>query len=86
MSEPIDVDDDNGVEAFVVAPSQHLSRLKTDAGWKYVTEASNADGKKSYVCNICKKMVSGGGITRMKRHIAGVKGDVGSCKDVSPEV
>ncbi|XP_035836258.1 uncharacterized protein LOC110888989 [Helianthus annuus] len=33
-----------------------------------------------------KKMVRGGGITRMKRHLAGIKGDIEPCKKVTADV
>ena len=33
-----------------------------------------------------KKITKGRGIHRMKQHLAGVKGDIGPCRLVSPDV
>ena len=34
----------------------------------------------------CKKVTKGGGIHRMKQHLAGVKGDIRPCRSVPPDV
>ncbi|KAL4619227.1 hypothetical protein ACB092_06G064500 [Castanea dentata] len=34
----------------------------------------------------CRQTYKGGGINRMKRHLEGIKGDIGSCKKVSHDV
>ena len=34
----------------------------------------------------CRQTYKGGGINRMKKHLAGIKGDIGSCKKVSHDV
>ena len=48
-----------------------------DVSWEYgfIPDKSNLDRLK---CKLCGK-VFGGGITRMKQHIAHVKGNVSSC-------
>ena len=52
-------------------------RNSDDVGWEYgfIPDKSNLDRLK---CKLCGK-VFGGGITRMKQHIAHVKGNVSSC-------
>ncbi|GKU96674.1 hypothetical protein SLEP1_g9886 [Rubroshorea leprosula] len=37
-------------------------------------------------CLYCDKLILGGGITRLKEHLAGIKGNVGACKKVSADV
>ncbi|GKV04693.1 hypothetical protein SLEP1_g16813 [Rubroshorea leprosula] len=37
-------------------------------------------------CLYCYKFIQGGGITRLKEHLAGIKGNVGACKKVSADV
>ncbi|MCI07101.1 putative HAT and BED zinc finger domain-containing protein, partial [Trifolium medium] len=41
---------------------------------------------KSIVCMYCNKNFGGGGIHRVKQHLAGVHGDTEICKDVPAEV
>ena len=38
------------------------------------------------MCLYYKKVAKGGGIHRMKKHLAGVKGDIGPCKSILPVV
>ena len=52
-------------------------RQKTDPAWVHVTEAKSNDGKRLLICNFCEKVIKGGGIHKMKKHLAGQKGDVG---------
>jgi len=33
--------------------------------------APSSDGKKLFICNFCEKVIKGGGINRMKMHLAG---------------
>ena len=42
--------------------------------------------KNSSICVHCSKRINGGGITRMKYHLAGIKGQVEACKKVPPDV
>ncbi|GMY24697.1 hypothetical protein FCV25MIE_19939 [Fagus crenata] len=69
------------------APSTTRSsvRGKCDPTWSRVLEEVN-DGKSSFKCLYCGKVYKGGGINRMKRHLAGVKGDVESCRSVPYDV
>ena len=44
------------------------------------------DAKNSSICVHCSKRINGGGITRLKYHLAGIKGQVEACKKVPPDV
>ncbi|XP_076956484.1 uncharacterized protein LOC143631685 isoform X2 [Bidens hawaiensis] len=61
-------------------------RLRTDIAWKYIREAEDEGGKKLFVCTFCQKELRGGGISRMKQHLAGIKGNVASCMKVPEDV
>ncbi|KAL4561520.1 hypothetical protein LXL04_033687 [Taraxacum kok-saghyz] len=60
--------------------------MKSDKAWDYATPATNDKGKKIIICDFCQKVISGGGINRFKKHLAGVSGDIASCNKVTPEV
>ncbi|RVW62613.1 hypothetical protein CK203_059531 [Vitis vinifera] len=62
------------------------SRSKTDPAWEHVSEERYGNGRRALICLYCKKITKGGGIHRMKLHLAGVKGDIGPCKLVPPDV
>ena len=53
-------------------------RAKCDPAWDHVTEELK-EGKSSYRRIHCGKSYKGGGINRMKRHLARIKGDVAAC-------
>ncbi|RVX02327.1 hypothetical protein CK203_028276 [Vitis vinifera] len=53
------------------------SRSKTDPAWEHVSEERYGNGRRALICLYCKKITKGGGIHRMKLHLAGVKGDIG---------
>jgi len=38
--------------------------------------AQSSDGKTLLICNFCEKVIEGGGINRMKMHLAEQSGDV----------
>uniref|UniRef100_A0A6N2MSJ5 BED-type domain-containing protein n=1 Tax=Salix viminalis TaxID=40686 RepID=A0A6N2MSJ5_SALVM len=42
--------------------------------------------KNASICIYCNKRINGGGDTRLKYHLAGIKGEVEPCKKVPPEV
>ncbi|KAL0404286.1 UNVERIFIED_CONTAM: hypothetical protein Sradi_2069400 [Sesamum radiatum] len=67
-------------------PSQTNPRQKKDVAWKYVTETTSSEGRKILTCDFCRTSFRGGGINRMKQHLAGEKGNVASCKKVPPEI
>ena len=60
-------------------------REKCDPAWDHVTEKLK-DGESSYRCIHCEKVYKGRGISRMKRHLVGIKGDVVVCKGVPDDV
>ena len=60
-------------------------RAKCDPTWDHVTEELK-DRKTSYRCIHCRKSYKEGGINRMKRHLAGIKGDVAACMGVPYDV
>ena len=61
-------------------------RSKTDPAWEHVYEEMCSNGRKALTSLHCKKVTKGGGIHRMKLHLAGVKGDIVPCKSVPPNV
>ncbi|KAI3454793.1 hypothetical protein Pfo_011456, partial [Paulownia fortunei] len=54
--------------------------------WAYFREDVVPDGKKSWTCLHCNNVWRGGGINRMKKHLAGRKGDIAPGKKVSYDV
>ncbi|KAD2803981.1 hypothetical protein E3N88_37358 [Mikania micrantha] len=65
---------------------QSSLRSKKDITWKYVTEAQDETGRKFFTCTFCDNTFRGGGINRMKQHLAGIKGNVATCLKVPPDV
>ncbi|XP_028796952.1 uncharacterized protein LOC114752370 [Neltuma alba] len=66
-----------------IAPS--FGPGKTDPAWAYVS--LKKEGKVNvFTCLFCASSYRGGGINRMKQHLAGVSGQVCSCKKVSHDV
>ena len=55
-----------------------------DPTWAYGRAVP--DARNNTQCTFCGKMIRGGGITRLKYHLAGIPGDVGACKKVSEDV
>ena len=45
-----------------------------------------AGAKNSCICVYCSKRINGGGITRLKQHLAGIKGQVEACKKIPADV
>ncbi|CAN7058200.1 unnamed protein product [Brassica rapa subsp. trilocularis] len=69
-----------------VPSSQRSVRRKDDIAWRYITERTEQNGKKTLICDFCQKESGGGGINRMKQHLAGIRGNIDSCTKVSAEV
>ena len=42
--------------------------------------------KNASICIYCNKRINGGGVTRLKYHLAGIKGEVEACKKVTADV
>ena len=59
---------------------------KTDLAWTHVTMTQSSDRKKLLICNFCEKVIKGGGISRIKMHLAGQSGVVARCKKVLSDV
>ncbi|KAL0453467.1 UNVERIFIED_CONTAM: hypothetical protein Slati_1324800 [Sesamum latifolium] len=66
----------------ISAPSQ---RGKTDVTWNHVVKRL-IDGKKVICCMYCGKVSTGGGINRIKQHLAGKKGEIRVCPKVPPDM
>ncbi|CAI9118634.1 OLC1v1020230C2 [Oldenlandia corymbosa var. corymbosa] len=65
---------------------ERKSKQKKDPAWEYCEIYINGD-KKELRCVFCGKIFKGGGIHRVKEHLAGAKGDGGSpCLKVDPDV
>ncbi|KAK8944915.1 hypothetical protein KSP39_PZI007719 [Platanthera zijinensis] len=66
--------------------STQAVREKNDPGWNHFSLIQSSDGKKHYKCLHCGVIYMGGGINRMKQHLAGIKGNVVACKKVSHDI
>eukprot|EP00258_Populus_trichocarpa_P049868 XP_024465887.1 uncharacterized protein LOC18102381 [Populus trichocarpa] len=60
------------------------SARSDDPAWAHGQVVVGA--KNSSICVHCSKRINGGGITRLKYHLAGIKGQVEACKKVPPDV
>ena len=58
----------------------------TPLAWERVYEEICTNGREALMCLHCKKVAKGGGIHRMKKHLARVKEDIGPCKSVPSNV
>ncbi|RYR58393.1 hypothetical protein Ahy_A05g024139 [Arachis hypogaea] len=58
---------------------------KTDPAWRYVS-LQNINGKSHYQCLFCLSTFGGGGINRMKKHLAKIGGDIKKCSKVPYDV
>ena len=62
-----------------------VSLTKTDPSWEFFTHKK--DGIMNiYTCLFCSNSYKGGGINRMKYHLAGIPGQIASCKNVPGDV
>ena len=73
------------VDSNVVESSSRV-REKVDPAWEHFSLEADEKGRNTFTCVYCRQTYKGGGINRMKRHLAGIKGDIGSCKKVSHDV
>lgn len=56
----------------------------TDPGWAH---GVMVDGERHKVkCKYCQKVIVGGGISRLKEHLAGIRGNVAPCEEVPEAV
>ncbi|CAN1167570.1 hypothetical protein LINPERHAP2_LOCUS27301 [Linum perenne] len=51
-------------------------KQKTDIAWNYFEELVEENGSKVFRCLFCAKVYKGGGINRMKQHLAGITGQI----------
>ncbi|XP_050222873.1 uncharacterized protein LOC126672970 [Mercurialis annua] len=65
-----------------VESTQSSVRLKSDPAWAHFKEEVNKEGKKIWTCLHCNNVYKGGGINRMKKHLAGRRGEIAPCKKV----
>ncbi|KAJ0046613.1 hypothetical protein Pint_05707 [Pistacia integerrima] len=56
----------------------------TDPGWAHGTMVNG--GRQKIKCKYCHKVFLGGGISRLKQHLAGERGNVAPCEEVPDEV
>ncbi|KAJ0528228.1 putative transcription factor/ chromatin remodeling BED-type(Zn) family [Helianthus annuus] len=61
-------------------------RPRKDITWNYVNGGKDKVGTKSLTCIFCDKIFRGGGIYRVKQHLAGTKGEAAPCLKVPRDV
>lgn len=67
------------------SPAAALAPARSeDPAWSHGKVVLGA--KNSTICVHCNKKIGGGGITRLKYHLAGIKGQVEACKKVPHDV
>lgn len=62
-----------------------VTSQKHDPAWKHCEMFKNGD-RVQLKCIYCSKLFKGGGIHRIKEHLAGQKGNASSCLQVQPEI
>ena len=55
-----------------------------DLAWAYAHAVPNA--KNNTICLHCNKLIKRDGITRLKYHLAGIRGQIEPCKKVSSDI
>ena len=73
------------VDSNVVESSSRV-RENVDLAWEHFSLGMDEKGQNTFTCVYCRQTYKGGGINRMKKHLTGIKGDIGSCKKVSHDV
>lgn len=71
------------VSTAASSQSLNLKRNSDDMAWEFVVCCDPLDPQR-VKCKLCGKEM-GGGVTRMKQHIAGIKGQVTSCMVSTPD-
>ncbi|CAL1356469.1 unnamed protein product [Linum trigynum] len=84
------MDSDNASSQPSVASSNVGSsstvRSKEDPTWEYAGKIRTEDGKLGNKCKLCARIIKGGGITKVKQHLAVERGQVGPCPQVSHDI
>ncbi|RYR39254.1 hypothetical protein Ahy_A09g044761 [Arachis hypogaea] len=62
------------------------SRGKSDPAWQYFTVRYDKNNKAQYTCIFCLNTYNGGGIYRMKYHLAKIPGQIKVCNKVTEDV
>ncbi|XP_026378104.1 uncharacterized protein LOC113272493 [Papaver somniferum] len=65
-------------------PSSSATQTK-DPAWEW-GERQDLANQSIITCLLCKKLIRGGGITRLKEHLLHIKGNVSSCPNVSIDI
>ena len=73
------------VDSNVVESSSRV-REKVDPTWEHFSLGADEKGQNTFTCVYCRQTYKGGRINRMKKYLAGIKGDIGSCKKGSHDV
>ena len=73
------------VDSNVVESSSRVREM-VDPAWEHFSLRADEKGGNTFTCVYCRQTYKGGDINRMKRHLVGIKGDIGSCKKVSHDV
>lgn len=76
----------SGANTSGIAAAAHSVRQKVDPAWQYYVEIGQSGKNKILQCTLCEKVFKGGGINRVKQHLARKKGDVAGCKSVTQDV
>ena len=71
---------------YNVVESSSRVRENVDLAWEHFSLGMDEKGQNTFTCVYCRQTYKDGGINRMKLHLAGIKGDIGSCKKVSQDV
>ncbi|XP_027077056.2 uncharacterized protein [Coffea arabica] len=61
-------------------------RQKSDIAWNYCSEVVNMQGRRTLTYGYCFKVIAGGGIHRMKQHLAGEQGSIVPCLRIDPAI
>ena len=70
---------DSGLEPIPITSQKH------DPAWKHCQMFRNGE-RAQLKCIYCSKLFKGGGIHRIKEHLAGQKGNASTCTRVPPDV
>ena len=88
-SNAVNADDANASDVNVTnldnQSSSGSTRGKTDPAWRHIS-LNIENGKPVYTCLFCLNKYKGGGINRMKQHLAGITGNIARCKKVPHDV
>ena len=74
------------MKLILVVESSSKVKEKVDSAWEHFSLWMDEKGWNTFTCVYCRQTYKGGGISGMKKHLAGIKGDIGSCKKVSHDV